>query len=103
MTNLTPPYIKIWGADKRYKTDNNKVYLKNFQNSLQDFRRSQKERKGKERKGKVNWRNEMRLHLRKKKEGSFYESTSIKSIRAAMISRFLQSTLHNKSFSIIDE
>ena len=36
----------------------------------------------------------------RKKDGSFYKSTSMKSIRAA-IDRFLQSPPHNKTFSII--
>ena len=36
----------------------------------------------------------------RKKDGSFYKSTSMKSIRAA-IDRFLRSPLHNKTFSII--
>ena len=35
-----------------------------------------------------------------KKDGSFYKSTSMKSIRAA-IDRFLRSPPHNKTFSII--
>ena len=38
----------------------------------------------------------------RKKDGSFYKSTSIKSIRAA-IDRYLRSAPHNKSFSIISD
>ena len=38
----------------------------------------------------------------RKKDGSFYKSISIKSIRAA-IDRYLRSAPHNKSFSIISD
>ena len=38
----------------------------------------------------------------RKKDGTYYKKTSMKSIRAA-IERFLRSPLHNKPFSVISD